>query len=799
MAKKPAIKNLVIVESPHKAKTIGKILGKEFVVMASQGHVADIAAGKGKGFIVEGVSDDFDIKYDPIPRKEAILKDLSKAVSKADNVFLCSDEDREGEAISWNLFGLLGLKKSSTRRVTFNEITPKAITEAFKHPRDIDMNLVNSQQARRILDRVVGYKLSPLLWDKIKRGLSAGRVQSVTVKLLAEREKEIAAFKSDEYWTVAGSIGTSFGGGTAAKPFPASLRLLGGSGPGLPVVSSAADVEKAKAGPGMNWMKDKATADTAVESVKGAGKPRKYVVSACDTKEVSKSPPPPFHTSSLQQAAANRLGYDVKRTMMVAQGLYEGVDVGSGPIGLITYMRTDSFAVSKDAQADCKKLVEASFGPSFYPAKPNYYKSRAGAQEAHECVRPTDVSLTPDKIRSKLSPEQAKLYELIWKRFVASQMAPAMYDGTTLDVSTSDGKVPFALFRATGRVVKFAGWTRAYEVEEDDEKDAAVPTIPVGQPAELVDWPTPVAAEQHFTQPPARYNDASLVKMMEKEGIGRPSTYASILTVIVERKYAEKMGHGGKAPLRATDIGMVVTDCLNGCFPSVMDVGFTRDMESKLDEVEEGKVGYKDVLKGFYDGFEKEMDAAKTTMKSTKGGTETEHPCPKCSKRMFRKLGTYGFFLACPDEDGCAHTMDVDADGKPKEKAPLVPTGIKCGKCGKDVVKATGRFGPYLCCSDYLAKPRVCDFTLKLSKAGLPLGKVAPIATGIECEKCKKHKMLIRATRSGKPFLSCPGFPRCRNADDVPASLKAEADEVHKRWLEKTAKDKVYAEAFAKD
>jgi DNA topoisomerase-1 len=785
---KSKIKNLVIVESPHKAKTISKILGKEYTVMASQGHVADIASAKGKGYIVEGVSDDFDVKYGPILRKEPIIKELSKAAAIAEKVFLCSDEDREGEAISWNIFEMLGLKKSGTRRVTFNEITPKAITEAFKHPRDIDMNLVNSQQARRILDRVVGYKLSPLLWDKIKRGLSAGRVQSVAVKLLAEREKEIAAFRSDEYWTVSGSVGTSFAGGTAAKPFPTNLRAFDGK----PVVSSAADVEKAKSGATMAWLKGKSAADSVLAAVKG----RPYVVSASDTKETAKSAAPPFNTSSLQQASANRLGYDAKKTMMVAQGLYEGVDVGSGPIGLITYMRTDSFSVSKDAQADCKKFVESSYGPGFYPSKPNYYKSRAGAQEAHECIRPTDVGLTPDKIRHKLSSEQAKLYELVWSRFVASQMAQAIYDCTTIDVSTSDGKAPEATFRSTGRVIKFAGWTMAYGVDEDDDKESSLPAIPAGRPAELVD---PVAGEQHFTQPPPRYNDASLVKTMEKEGIGRPSTYASILTVIQDRKYAEKMGHGGKAPLKATDLGMVVTDCLDGCFPSVMDIGFTRDMESKLDEVEEGKVGYKDVLKGFYGGFEKEMDSAKTAMKSTKGGVETKHPCPKCSKKMFRKLGTFGFFLACPDEKACGHTMDVDADGKPKDRAPLTPTGIKCEKCGRDVVRATGRFGPYLCCSGCMSKPtKECDFTLKLSKAGLPLCKVEGIKTEIGCEKCKKTKMLVRATRFGKPFLACPGFPKCRHAADLPESMKAEGEEIQKRWAAKKEKEKAYADVFSK-
>ena len=753
-------KNLVIVESPAKAKTINKILGKDFIVKASYGHVRDLPK-KELGIDIEG---GFIPTYEVLSKKKDTVSELKKLAKDSEVVFLCSDPAREGEAISWNLFEVLKLSKSKARRVTFNEITPSAITNAFKHPRDIDMNLVNSQQARRMLDRLVGYKLSPILWQKIRRGLSAGRVQSVAVRLLAEREKEIAAFKPEEYWTIKGSF-------EAPSPFLALLRAIDDKR----VVCSAEDLGKSKESKQFVLLASQAQAIPLIGQCEG----RPYEITEHEVKSVSESPYPPFNTSMLQQAAANRLGFDAKRTMAIAQGLYEGVETSSGPVGLITYMRTDSFNVSQDALKEVRSLVQDQFGDKYCPAKPNFFKSKAGAQEAHECVRPTHVEMIPDHVKSHLTGEQFRLYELIWKRFVASHMTPALYEATSCEICPSDKAHPRVMFRATGRVLKFDGWTKIYEREEDE--DGKLPPLSKGAKPKLV----AALPEKHVTQPPPRYTEASLVKILEKEGIGRPSTYATILSTIQERQYAEKVGKGGKAPFKATELGLLVTECLTGRF-KFMDVGFTRDMEEKLDEVEEGKVDHVKLLEKFFAGFKAELDDAKKDIKGVKA-EKTDVDCPKCGKKMLKKFGRFGYFLACENEK-CKHSMNLD--GKSKNEGE--PTDMTCDKCGKPMLRKVGRFGPYLCCSDY---PKDCQFTMRINKVGLPTRKAPTLKTSVKCAKCDKE-MVLRMSRKGSPFLGCSGFPKCRNirsVEDVPENLEDKVDELRKKWLEGKKKDEEYA------
>ena len=744
-------KFLVIVESPAKSKTIKKILGQDYKVMASYGHIMDLPKSK----LAVDVEHGFTVEYEISKGKAQVVNDIKKAAIEADRIYLCSDQDREGEQISNNILSLLDKKdKAKAVRSTFNEITSKAIKAAIDNPRSIDENLVNSQQARRVLDRIVGYKISPLLWEKIKRGLSAGRVQSVAVRIIVDREREIQAFVPQEYWSITGTFAHE------KDSILTHLKLVDS----LKVVNSAEDIERSSSNYTFLRIKDK---QQAIDLTTQIQTKRPYVVSNTETKEVKATPYPPFHTSSLQMAGANRLGFDAKRTMQIAQSLYEGIDMGSGPIGLITYMRTDSFNISKEAQDECLCLIKQKYGQAFAPDKPNFYRSKAGAQQAHECIRPTHVDITPDDATGRLTPEGLKLYTIIWQRFVASQMTPAVYDATTVDIQ-SEGDKPVFTFRATGRKTKFAGWTTVYN-SEDDEEDT-LPVITTGTIVSLNE----AKPDQHMTQPPPRYTDASLVKTLEKEGIGRPSTYASIIQTIQDRKYVEKTGRGGKAPFKATDLGMTVTDRLIEGFPNIMDLGFTRSMEQDLDDIEAGTKKYLDVLTNFYEPFAESIKEAKKKMTSIKGGELTDVECPRCKTKLTKLLGSCGYFLKCLAE-GCGHSQNPDGS---TAKSQREETPFSCDKCGGKVLKATGRFGPYFCCEHYHDKK--CDFTMKMDKKGQPQRKVQALKTDIPCDKCKSLMLIRVASRKKEPnaFLSCSKFPKCRESKPLPDTLKKEGDEM---------------------
>ena len=810
-------KNLVIVESPGKVKTISKVLGKNFVVKASVGHVRDITTSKkggNKDFIVNGIAKDFTPKYVTLEGRKKVVEDLKKAADGATKVYLCPDPDREGEAIAWHLAEALELTPERIVRVTFDEITPRGIKAGMDNPRSIDQNLVNSQEARRVLDRIVGYKLSPLLWKKIVQGLSAGRVQSVAVKLLVDREKEIQAFNAEPYWTVGATFSHE------GKSFEASLRAL----EGRQIVSSAEDLAKYKVGQGQvgasgiirTLIQNRAEAEAIVSALK----PASYAVNFFEVKEVVDRPYPPFATSQLQQASANRLGFDAKRTMRIAQQLYEGVALGDeGMTALITYMRTDSFRISADALAECRTMIGKKFGPKYLPEKPNAYASRSGAQEAHECIRPTHIEIDPETAKKHLSEEQYKLYKLIHQRFVSCQMTPAVYDATTADIAASGPNTRNAVFRANGRVLKFDGWLAAMggatasfsnveasaaDREKGDETESAPDTQDEGgsatdaaakkaaapkkkpagpqllPPMKIGDKPKldRITPEEHFTQPPPRYTEASLVKKLEREGIGRPSTYAAIPVENSGRRLRAERGNGvargGRGAFMATPLGIVVTERLASHFPSIMELGFTRDMELELDKIEKAEMDWRKVIAAFYGPFARDFKDAEDNMVSTKAqGEKSDVICPDCGSPMEKRLSQFGYYLRCTRAPECKVTFNLDAKGNITKKEGPRPTGIKCDICGSDVVKSTGRFGPYLHCVKYPTKE--CTFTMKLNKEGHPLGaesskRCRPIAC---CEKCKSP-MVVRVTSRGKtrrPFLSCSNFPKCRAAMDLPPEL----------------------------
>lgn len=833
-------KNLVIVESPGKIKTISKVLGRDYTVKASYGHIRDLPKGKGKAtekeIIVAGVAKDFTPTYVNVEAKKKHLNELKKAVTTAQKVYLCPDPDREGEAIAWHLKEALNLEDNQIVRVTFDEITPRGIKAGFANPRQIDMDLVNSQQARRVLDRIVGYKLSNLLWDKIVRGLSAGRVQSIAVSILVEREKEIAAFVPECYWTVDAVF--SFDG----KTFEGSLRAIDGK----QVVSSADDLNKFKAG-GQGVTGASGIVRTLIgnaddaKAIAAALRTAKYEVSNYEVKEVQDRPYPPFATSQLQQSAANRLGFDSKRTMRVAQQLYEGVHLGDeGQVALITYMRTDSFRISADALKECRDVIGTTYGEKYLPEKPNFYSSRSGAQEAHECIRPTHVEMSPESVKSYLTDEQFKLYRLIYQRFVASQMVPAVFDATTADIAALGANTRNAVFRANGRVLKFDGWLAVQGVSaahvdataadrekgdelddpddsDDDSKKALAPAPEKPAPKkekkpgsqilpamQVGDKPKleRLDPEEHFTQPPPRYTEATLNKKLEREGIGRPSTYATILSTIQDRGYAQKLGQGGRGAFMATPLGRVVTESLEGHFPSIMDLGFTRDMEEELDKIESSHLDWRKALQDFYGPFSKELAAAKKGMPNTKEKSEpTDVKCPECGSPMEKRLSQFGFYLRCTNSPTCETKLGLDAQGNIQQKIGPKPTGLKCDICGSDVVKSTGRFGPYLHCVKYADKQ--CTYTMKLNKEGHPLRKFKPIATELKCEKCKSP-LVVRVTSRGKtrrPFLSCSAFPKCRFATDLPPELAKQGEEAMAQWAEIDAKNKrdlpIYLAAMA--
>ncbi len=731
-------KGLVIIESPGKAKAIQKYLGKGYTVEASYGHVKDLP----KSTLGVDTENDFETEYIVIPGKEKVLAKLKKLAQSADSIYLAPDPDREGEAIAAHLADELGdgdkkkkkKKKSDDaperiRRVTFNEITKRAVQEAFEHPHDIDRNLVDAQQARRVLDRLVGYQVSPLLWDKVRRGLSAGRVQTVALRLIVEREREIKAFEKKEYWTIDAHL-------AASKPPAFDARFLG-KGEEKVEVTNGEDAEKIRA---------------ALEKAD-------WLVRTVDKKERRRNATPPFTTSKLQQDSSRKLRFSVKRTMIIAQRLYEGVEMGEeGSVGLITYMRTDSTRVSPDAIREVRDYIGSEYGPQYLPEHPNAYKEKKEAQGAHEAIRPTSVALHPDKIKQYLKEDEYKVYKLIWQRFVASQIMPAVFDQTTVDIDAKSAAETF-WFRVTGSVLKFDGFLKVYEEskegkdEEDEELKHKLPALEPGQKLTLRE----LKPEQHFTEPPPRYNEASLVKELEERGIGRPSTYAAILTTIQERQYAQKVG-GKFVP---TEIGLVVTDLLVENFPDIFDIQYTARLEEELDEIEEGKETWTQALADFYKKFEKDLKYAAKHMENIKRMEKpTDEKCERCGSPLVIKWGKHGSFYACSsydkeDPNSCTFTKENPINLPDLDSADVQETGAAeeyCENCGRVMVLKRGRFGQFMACTGYPD----CKTTRRLDQ-----GKRVPdIPLDEKCPKCGRN-MMIRHGRYGE-FTSCSGYPDCK-------------------------------------
>ncbi|WP_428263455.1 type I DNA topoisomerase [Haliangium sp.] len=712
-------KALVVVESPAKARTIGKYLGRDFTVKASVGHVKDLPKNK----IGVDVDNAFEPEYVVISDKRKVISEIRKAAKEVEQIFLAPDPDREGEAIAWHIAEEIRPINPNIQRILINEITKKGVTNALAHPTTLDTNKTDAQQARRILDRLVGYEISPILWKKVRRGLSAGRVQSVAVRLLVEREKEIAAFQPEEYWSVEVDC-------RAAEPPPFVAKIHRWDG------HKAAPTTEAEA------------TEIATELEAGPAE-----VAKVERKERRRRPQPPFITSKLQQEAARKLRFTAKRTMALAQRLYEGVELGAeGPVGLITYMRTDSTRISDDALAAVREHIRDAYGPDFLPDKPHQYKTSKRAQDAHEAIRPTTMEYTPDMVAKALSDhaegkELVKLYTLIWQRFVASQMKPAVYDQTTVDIGRGR-----ALLRATGQVLKFAGFTRVYRAQETDdeaaeaaaESDKLLPPLEVGAAISL----DAVKPEQHFTQPPPRFSEASLVKELEERGIGRPSTYASILSTIVDRGYVEKR----EARFFPTELGTLVNELLVDSFPDILDVDFTAAMEADLDKVEEGERDWRELLGGFYEPFKGTIEHAKENMRDVKREEiPTDYECEKCSAPMVVKWGRNGSFLACKAYPDCRNTKEIirHPDGR-IELVPEETTDEMCETCNAPMVVKRGRFGAFLACSRY---PE-CKTT-------------KPISLGVDCprEGCSGF-LTEKRSRRGKPFYGCSNYSKT-NCDFV--------------------------------
>lgn len=661
--------SLVIVESPAKAKTIGKYLGKDFEVKACMGHLRDLP----KSTLGVDVENDFEPVYKPIKGKEDIISDLKKSAKAADTVYLATDPDREGEAISWHLKHLLNLPDEKAKRVTFNEITKKVVQESIREPREIDQDLVDAQQARRILDRLVGYELSPLLWKKIRRGLSAGRVQSVATRMVDDREREIEAFQPEEYWTLDANLL-----GSDVKKLPFAARYHGKNGKKAEL-KSAEEVDAV--------VRETESEAFAVKSVKRTDKQR--------------SPSPPFTTSTMQQEASRKLSMTPRRTMAIAQQLYEGVDIeGEGTVGLITYMRTDSLRISEEAIAATKEFILGRYGAAYYPAQAHRYKAKANAQDAHEAIRPSNVNWTPEELRKDLTGEQYRLYRLIWSRFVACQMANAVYDSVAVEIESNGHS-----FRASSSSLKFSGYTAVYEEgkdEEKEEKESPLPALREGEALTLKDF----SKDQHFTQPPAHYTDATLIRAMEEQGIGRPSTYAPTVSTILDREYVIKEGKY----LRITNLGRVVTELMKDKFTDIADLKFTAHMEQKLDSVEEGTTPWKDVLRDFYGDFDKNLKQAEKDLDGTRikvPDEVSEEICPECGRNLVVKSGRFGRFLACPGYPDCTFTMPL-----------VVEMPGRCPKCGGRLMKRTGtskktnKQYTYYCCEYLNSKDEAarCDF-----------------------------------------------------------------------------------------
>jgi DNA topoisomerase-1 len=757
----------VVVESPAKAKTINKYLGSGYEVKASMGHVRDLPK-RTMGVKING---GFRPDYAVIPERKKTVEELRRAAKTADRIYFATDLDREGEAIAWHLSYAMELPQEAVYRVIFNEITREAIREAFEHPGRIDENKVNAQQARRILDRVVGYELSPLLWKKIAGKLSAGRVQSVAVRLVVEREKEIRAFKPQEYWTIEAELETSdkgrfvaelvrFDGKRLVKPpsgeKPATEETENAEEKSAEAETEAADKAKTF------WISSQAESDQIVEALKT----QRYIVASVEAKERTSNPPPPFTTSTLQQQASVRLRFRSALTMSIAQQLYEGVNLGTeGSVALITYMRTDSVRVADQAISQCRKVISTSFGDKYLPSRPNVFRSKESAQGAHEAVRPTEVARTPEQVRPYLTDSQYKLYELIWRRFVASQMAPARYLDTKVEVVAGPG-----LFQAKGSQLVFEGHTRL----SGHGEDKLLPALKEQQPLTLIK----LDPKQRFTQPPPRYTEAALIKALEREGIGRPSTYAPIISTIQQRGYVKQQ----QRIFSPTDLGILVTDKLVKHFPDIMDVRFTAHMEAQLDRIEESGEDWQKVLREFYEPFQADLKKAKVEMTSEKGEAKvSDVMCKECGKPMVERWSKTGKFLGCSGFPKCKFTMPLNEAGEP---APPQETGEKCDKCGAPMVIRTSKRGRFLGCSAYPncrntkplsgqertsapAQPGAGGATTQAAPtpAGEP-GSQPPAEEKPTCNLCGKP-MVMRWSKRG-PFWGCSGFPACRNI--IPAS-----------------------------
>ena len=694
---------LLIVESPAKAKTIKKYLGKDFEVVASMGHVRDLHKSK----LSVDIEKNFEPEYDILKGKEKVVSEIKKEAKKSDEIFLATDPDREGEAISWHLAYILGLDLNSKNRVTFNEITESGVKSGMDNPRKIDLNLVNAQQARRILDRIVGYKLSPFLSKKIKMGLSAGRVQSVAVRIIVDREEEIRNFVPVEYWTIDALLSQKEESFTSAFYGTKKGKLK---------------------------IENKDQVDKILSEIKN----EKFIVDKVKKGTRKRQPSPPFTTSTLQQEASKRLNFPAKKTMKIAQELYEGINVkGKGSTGLITYMRTDSLRVSEDALKSLSSFIKSTFGENYLVSKTRYFKSKGNVQDGHEAIRPTIIDLTPEEAKESLNRDQYKLYKLIWERFTASQMAECIQNTKSIDILAGD-----YIFRSSGYTVKFDGFTVLYQdVNENAEKAKLLPELKEGEELTV----NKITPSQHFTEPPARYTEASLIKALEEEGIGRPSTYAATISTIMTKNYVEKE----EKSLRPTELGEVITNLLKERFPKIVNLKFTAKMESDLDTIEEGKEDWTNVLDEFYGDFSKTLSKVTKDMKDVKirlKGEETDIVCDKCGKKMVIKSSRYGKFLACSGYPECKNTMKLDPKTKqPLEKVPEEESDVVCDKCGRKMVIKVGRYGKFLACPGYPECKNIKSIEDKIN---------------VKCPKCGGD-VVKRFTKRGRIFWGCNKYPDC--------------------------------------
>jgi DNA topoisomerase-1 len=723
-----AAKNLVIVESPAKARTLEKYLGRDFQVKASVGHVVDLPKSKLGVDVKKNFAPDFTV----IQAKKKVIDELKKAAKGKENIYLASDPDREGEAIAWHIAGQVVKNHKHVHRVLFNEITKKAVLEAIANPLELDRNKFDAQVARRVLDRLVGYKISPLLWTKVRRGLSAGRVQSVAVRLVCEREKDIRAFEPVEYWSL-----TALLEGRLPPSFKAKL---------VQWKNQKVDNKKFR-------LENDEIVQGIIKSLDGAS----WVIGDVEKKERRRFPTSPFVTSKLQQEAARKLGFQPKRTMQLAQQLYEGVELGSeGSVGLITYMRTDSTRVSNDALDAVRRHIQSQYGKNYVPDKPNTFRSKKGTQDAHEAIRPTSLEYTPERVRRYLRRDMFQLYSLIWDRFVASQMVPAVYDQTAFEIPVKE-----ALFRATGQQIKFDGFMKVYiegrderapqaNGEDDDDEvqdlDGVLPDLQKGDALNLLS----MDPRQHFTQPPPRFTQASLIKELDENGIGRPSTYAAIISNILDREYVSQNESRQLVP---TDLGFLVTDLLVESFPDILNVEFTAGMEDQLDKIEDGKEKWTKTMKRFYTPFERDLKKAEKEMRDVKRQeVPTDIDCEKCGAKMVIKWGRNGEFLACPQYPECKTTKNFKRDEEGKiEVVVEEDVNETCELCGRPMLLRWGKFGRFLGCSGY---PECKNIQ--------PLEK--PVDLGIKCPDCKEGNIKERKSRWGKVFYGCDKYPECKFA-----------------------------------